>query len=287
MNKVLVLGATGMLGREVCKVLNAGGFLVLETSRAGEDGRIPFEVGSQAITNLLELLEPGDFIVNALGVISHRISPDDPSSRLDAVLANAQMPLELAIAAQGLGLKVIQIATDCVYDGSSGGYSENDPHNPLDVYGKTKSLGEAASNSVMHLRCSIIGAEAGRNLSLFEWVRNQARNATVQGYTNHFWNGVTTTAFAQVVAGIVNKGIFSPGVQHLVPSTAVSKYDLVNEIVRRCQRTDLSVTPTVTEQPIDRTLTTLHPERNRALWQAAGYIEVPSVQRLVAEMPIN
>ena len=58
-----------------------------------------------------------------------------------------------------MGARVLQIATDCVYSGAQGAYVETDLHDALDVYGKTKSLGECQEPNVYHLRCSIIGPE--------------------------------------------------------------------------------------------------------------------------------
>ena len=71
-------------------------------------------------------------------------------------------------------IKVIQIGTDCVYSGKKGLYSETDKHDPLDVYGKSKSLGEVFDGSALIIRCSIIGPEFKKQKSfLFEWFLNQ------------------------------------------------------------------------------------------------------------------
>ena len=58
----------------------------------------------------------------------------------------------------GRGIRIIQIATDCVYDGVNGNYSETDLHNPTDIYGKTKSLGEVPEPDFLNIRCSMIRA---------------------------------------------------------------------------------------------------------------------------------
>ena len=50
--------------------------------------------------------------------------------------------------------KIFQIATDCVFDGEKGNYSELDSHNARDVYGKSKSLGEVNNKNFYNLRCS-------------------------------------------------------------------------------------------------------------------------------------
>ena len=92
------------------------------------------------------------------------------------------LPHQLARKAESSGAKVIQIATDCVYSGKKGEYVESDEFDPLDVYGKTKSLGEVTSPGVYHLRCSIIGPEPKEHKFLLDWFLGQPKNARVNGY---------------------------------------------------------------------------------------------------------
>jgi dTDP-4-dehydrorhamnose reductase len=105
----------------------------------------------------------------------------------------------------------------------------------------------------------------------------------VTGYINHFWNGVTTLSFAKVAAGIVLNNSFVPGVHHLVPSSIVTKYELLKLIAKSENRQDLSILPHKTRTKVDRTLTTLAPDLNQALWKHGGYDLIPSVEDLVIE----
>lgn len=139
----------------------------------------------------------------------------------------------------------------------------------------------------MHIRCSIIGPEHGRNLSLLEWLRGQDLNAQIRGYADHLWNGVTTHAFAKVIVGVVRQGLFKAGVQHLVPSTTASKYELLKLLASRTGRNDIEVSRWVTGEAVNRTLSTNNPGANESLWLAAGYETVPSIAQLIEEMPIN
>lgn len=288
MTKVLVLGGRGMIGAGVVSALQAAGVEVLKTSRNPVNSdTLAFEAGSDSIDALLTNLEPDDFVFNGIGLIKQRIDEASVEDRLKAIAFNAEFPHRLAQAAEARQIKVIQVATDCVYEGSIGAYSEISKHDASDVYGKTKSLGEVPSPAVMHLRCSVIGPETGAALSLFEWVRNQPANAALRGYTDHLWNGVTSEAFGLIVTGIITGDAFAAGVQHLVTSSVVSKANLVREIAARCGRSDLKVTDATTGKPVDRTLSTNNANTNLALWKAAGYAEVPTVEQLVAEMTIN
>ena len=288
MPKVLVLGGRGMIGSGVVSALKNAGLTVLTTSRNPADSEtLKFEVASDSITYLLNNLQPGDYVFNGIGLIKQRIDEDSIADRQAAIAFNADFPHQLASAAAERGIRVIQVATDCVYEGTAGNYTEAAKHDASDVYGKTKSLGEVPSPAVMHLRCSVIGPETGASLSLFEWVRNQPQGAALTGYTDHLWNGVTSEAFGRIVAGIITSNAFQAGVQHLVTASVVSKADLVRAIAARCGRPDISVTDSTTAKPVDRTLATLKPELNEKLWRAAGYEAIPRVEQLVAEMAIN
>lgn len=288
MAKVLVLGGRGMIGAGVVQALTNAGVEVIKTSRTPSDARtVKFEAATDSIEDLLDDLTVGDFVFNGIGLIKQRIDEDSLADRRRAIAFNADFPHRLAAAAEVRGIRVIQVATDCVYEGKSGNYIESSNHDASDVYGKTKSLGEVPSTAVMHLRCSVIGPETGASLSLFEWVRKQPENASLTGYTDHLWNGVTSEAFGKIVAGVVIGDQFKPGLQHLVTDGLISKADLVRAIAARCGRYDIRVTDATTAKPVNRTLATENAERNLALWRAAGYQQIPSVEQLVGEMPLE
>lgn len=286
MTKVMVLGSSGMLGRTVKEVLRQASFEVVTAGRSDTDTYY-FDAEVSDILELLGHLNRGDYLVNAIGVITHRIDENDKLQVALAYRINAQFPLDLAIAAASVGVKVIQIATDCVFSGKVGHYGESSPHDAPDVYGLSKSRGEVQSSAVMHLRCSIVGPEQGRNLSLLEWVRGQQNGAQIFGFTDHRWNGVTTHAFGRVVAGVVSHNLFNAGVQHLVPKGEVTKAELVRLLAAKAGRADLVVIDKTTGQTLDRTLATEHPLFNSRLWAAAGYEHIPSIAELIQEMPLN
>lgn len=225
----------------------------------------------------LEQLEltPEDYVVNCIGAI-----PQKTPTLADYTELNARLPKDLAQT----GARVIQIATDCAFSGASGAYTELDNTDASDDYGLSKIAGEL--RSAMNIRCSIIGPELSGKKSLFEWVKNQPVGATLNGFASHLWNGVTTDAFAKVVQGIIREGMFAPGMQHLVPADVVTKHDLITIIAERLGRNDLTILPTRT-QAIDKSLDTINPEVNQALWQIAGYSSPPSVRALISSMSVE
>ena len=222
--------------------------------------------------------------MNCIGVIKPLIHDDNASEVEQAVRINALFPHLLARWTAGHA-RVLQIATDCVYSGTKGGYTETDVHDALDVYGKTKSLGEVHAPHVHHLRCSIIGPEMKEPRSLLEWFLGQSPG-TVKGFVNHNWNGVTTLHFAKVCAGIIKREISLPHSQHVVPSGAVTKCEMLQQFARCYGRDDVTVRPTEAAVVIDRTLTTGNQDLNRELWNAAGYAEPPSVPQMIEELAL-
>jgi len=234
---------------------------------------------------LVELGE-SDFVINCVGVIKPYINDNSASSRKNALLINGLFPYLLEALATERGFKVIQIATDCVFSGIKGNYVETDFHDAVDVYGKSKSMGEVPSANMMNLRASIIGPEVGRSTSLFEWVRNQPQNARIQGYSDHHWNGVTAASFAKVCKGIVESQGFVSGVQHLIPGDTVTKSQLVNHIASKTNRRDIEIVDSPSGTATDRTLATANSAQNLKLWTNAGYKTIPNIFDLVDEIEL-
>jgi dTDP-4-dehydrorhamnose reductase len=294
--KVIVLGASGMLGSMVLDYLSRDSDLQLAATARNRnliqslsryldnaEWRL-LDAEGASVKKISGVLGDAAWAINAIGVIKPYIHDDNAAEIERAASINALFPHVLARAAEKTGCRVLQIATDCVYSGRKGNYTEKDEHDPLDVYGKTKSLGEVFSNSVYHLRCSIIGPEIKGHLSLLDWFLSQPSNSGVNGYTNHQWNGVTTLHFARVCQGIIKKAPELPHVQHVVPSGSISKAELLQCFAREYRREDIAITTTEANVVVDRTLATINEPLNRQLWTAAGYATPPSVPEMVVEL---
>jgi dTDP-4-dehydrorhamnose reductase len=286
--RIVVLGASGMLGSMVVRVLAAEPALQVvpcaRNPRVAGWARFDAEADAADDCALDALLDGADWAINAIGVIKSYIRDTNPAQVERAVRVNALFPHRLARAASRCGTSVLQIATDCVYAGTRGAYSETAAHDALDVYGKTKSLGEVPMPHVHHLRASIVGPELAGFTSLLEWFRHQPRGATLNGFVNHRWNGVTTLQFARIAKALVRGDARMPGVQHLVPNDTVSKYDLLMMFRDVFERQDLTITPTEAAEAIDRTLSTNDPATSAALWTAAGYATPPRIGDMVTEL---
>jgi dTDP-4-dehydrorhamnose reductase len=294
--KVIVLGASGMLGSMVLDYLSRDSELQLSATARSQDliqkfrprlGNVEWrllDAEGCTVKEITDIVSNSGWVLNAIGVIKPYIHDDNAAEVERAVTVNAFFPHLLAHAAEQTGCRVLQIATDCVYSGRKGNYTEKDEHDPLDVYSKTKSLGEVFSTNIHHLRCSIIGPEPKGHISLMDWFLGQPPNSRVNGYTNHQWNGVTTLHFAKVCQGVIKHSLKMPHIQHVVPTGSISKAELLQCFAREYGRGDITINPGKANVVVDRTLATTNDSLNRQLWEAAGYTEPPSVPQMVAEL---
>lgn len=296
MNKVLVLGGTGMLGSMVVDVLSRDPSLqVRATARdlrmasrfsdavPGVDWTL-YDAAIDGESRLEHAVDGAGWIVNCIGLTKPYAHDGNAEETRQAIRVNCAMPFELAGVAARRGARVLQIATDCVYSGQRGAYAESDPHDAVDVYGKTKSLGEVPAGHVHHLRVSIIGPEPKAYVFLLEWFRRQAANASVKGFVHHLWNGVTTLHFARLCLGAIREQVRLGPMQHVLPSAPLAKLELLQSFRSAYRRSDVAIEPVGTGPAVDRTLSTNDPARNHALWSAAGYAEPPSVPQMVEEL---
>jgi dTDP-4-dehydrorhamnose reductase len=291
MAKVLILGAHGMLGSMVARVLAQRPELEVSTTArddpcppAGRFAPRQFDARSDSLGPLLDA-DDYEWIVNGIGMLKTRIAEDDRTSIEEAIAVNALFPHRLAAEAAERGQRVIQIATDGVYAGAAGPYDESAAHDPRDVYGKTKSLGETPSENVWHLRCSIVGPELDAPTSLLGWILAAPPGAELTGYDGHRWNGITTLHFAKLCSAIIAGADIPAGVQHVVPGDSVSKAELLELVLRAFGRTDVTVRHTPGPgAPVDRRLATRDPAANERLWQAAGYAQPPTIEAMLSEL---
>ena len=289
MSKVLILGSTGMLGLAVVEAFKTFDGEVLSTFRPRahiEDSRgaLAFDAERNVLDSLAVDWVEGDYIINCIGIIKSEIDEGSPESVHRAKQINTDFSVELAQFAEKKGLRVIQIATDCVFSGRDGAYVESSPHDPTDVYGKTKSAGESDSKNVQHLRVSIIGPENRGFTSLYEWVNHQPRGAEITGYVNHLWNGIPAKHFGKIARAVIENNLWVSGTRHILPKDSVTKAELVQLIADHLGRSDITVNLGDGPDTIDRTLSSEHKQYNRLVWFHAGYPDVPTIAQLVDEI---
>src|SRR3989344_5874609 len=235
MKKVLILGATGMLGSAVYGVLkdrydltltvHSKDKLALLENAFGKNTHYVIEFDAQKIQadpsyfdNFA--LETGgvDYIINTIGITA----PFAEKNPALTFFVNGNLP---NILSKAFGPRLIHITTDGVYDGKRGPYDERSPKSPVGIYAESKSRGEPEDS--LTLRTSIIGRELEGHTSLIEWFLHQ-EGKTIQGFAEHYWNGVTAKEFGNVCDRIMSSPGKYPvsGIYHIFSDT-VSKYDIL------------------------------------------------------------
>lgn len=288
MMRVAILGSTGMLGSAITRFMETQDVQVTEFNRLGKsiNGKntaIKIDVlGDYELGKVFKGIEI-DFVINSIGMVKQVIDEHSDKDIFEAKRINSEFLENLNIFSGYTGIPIIQIGTDCVYSGKTGQYSENSYFDPIDTYGITKNVGEQSLSEAMLIRCSIIGREMKSFVSLIEWVLKQPIGAKINGFTNHFWNGVTTLQFSEIVSGVLKTDGFRKGTVHLVPSNVISKNKLIKLIAAEFGRTDLEICNFVAENAVNRSLVTVDPARNLQMWRAGGYNEVPSIQEMVSK----
>jgi dTDP-4-dehydrorhamnose reductase len=257
--KVLVIGATGLLGREVVLQAQARGDDVLRAGRLARPGWLRFDALRDDPAELFAHAEV-EFVVNCAAVLASEI--EEHANGATAEIVNAQFPHALAAAAETLGARLVQISTDAVFAADSGRCVETDVPVPSELYGRTKLAGEPARENTLTLRCSFVGLDPERQRGLLEWLLSQPSGAQVDGFLDHAWNGLASTQVAAVCAALADPGLFGRvraegGVHHLFEDPVISKHELLTECARRFE-TAVSVIPRESGSPVTRTLGTAH-----------------------------
>lgn len=166
-----------------------------------------------------------DVIINSIGIVKQL---KEAQNAYLTVALNAYLPHWLAKLCADINSKLIQISTDCVFDGTRGAYSESDFSDARDLYGKSKFLGETTpqETAAVTLRTSIIGRELTKHThGLIEWFLAN-RGKTVKGFTRAIYTGFTTIEMAGIIAMLIEKHADICGLYHIA-SRPINKYNLL------------------------------------------------------------
>jgi dTDP-4-dehydrorhamnose reductase len=239
--KVLVLGARGMIGNAMFRVLSANSALqVVGMLRSATDAayfspelRQHLFVGidvtaPNAVAQIMAAVRP-DVVINCIGVTKHVAAGNVPYS---AISINALLPHQVALLCMLSGARLIHISTDCVFSGVKGMYRESDIPDAVDVYGRSKQLGEVLHEGAVTLRTSTIGHELRTRYGLLEWFLSQS---TCKGYTQAIFSGVPSVIFAEIIRDIVIPNRALSGLYH-VAGPSIAKADLLRLVANTYEK---------------------------------------------------
>lgn len=279
--KILILGASGMLGNAMMRVMaESGEHDVWGTARAGAVKRhFPAQLGERilagvdvenadVLARVFAEVRP-EVVINCIGLVKQLTEADDP---LMALPINAMLPHRLARLCDLIGARLVHVSTDCVFNGAKGGYRESDPSDAEDLYGKSKFLGEVAYPHTITLRTSIIGHELASAHGLVGWFLEQ--EGSVKGYRRAIFSGLPTVELSRIVRDAVLPRPDLFGLYH-VAAAPITKYELLKLVAGAWGKM-------IEIEPDDRVVIDRSLDATR-FREATGYV-APSWPELVARM---
>jgi dTDP-4-dehydrorhamnose reductase len=231
--RVLVIGASGMLGNAVLRLFSQSpGYEALGSVRSSAaQTLLPNDLRSYLIPgidvanidtliHLFAIARP-DIVINCVGLVKQLADADDP---LIAIPINALLPHRLARFCAVAGARFVHMSTDCVFSGERGMYTEMDAADAKDLYGRSKLLGEVDYPHAITLRTSIIGHELGGAHSLVSWFLRQ--EGSVKGFKRAIFSGLPSVEIARVIRDHVIPHPELHGLYH-VSAAPINKFDLL------------------------------------------------------------
>jgi dTDP-4-dehydrorhamnose reductase len=279
--RILILGGDGMLGHQLLRSwsprhdVRVALHRPLEAYRAhqlfsdsnaigGVEARDP-----TVLAGVLDRVQP-DAVINCIGIVKQR---SEAKAAIPSIEVNALLPHRLLELCRERRARLIHLSTDCVFSGRTGRYRQDDIPDPVDLYGRSKLLGEVSDEPGVTLRTSIIGLELDRFTGLVEWFL--AERGMIRGFRRAIYSGLTTMEMARVIGRLLERHVRLSGVWH-VASPPISKYDLLVRLARALGRTDIEIVPDDTFV-CDRSL------RAEPFTEATGYT-APSWDEMIAEL---
>jgi len=242
--KIILLGASGMLGTYIKSFFERNEYELFCPGRNLLDA-------SKNMTEefFAKYVRRGNIIINCIGITNKKTWN---TSNAYVYAVNSAFPKELSALCSKDGIKMFHISTDCVYSGKKGNYTELDKPDSMDIYGLSKWTGEP--NDCAVIRTSILGESKTDNSELLQWVISQ-KGEDVNGYLNHFWNGITCFRLAQILDFCITEEVYWVGAKHIF-SMPMNKHDVI-ELINDIYDLDINLKEINADVAIDRTLSTV------------------------------
>ena len=282
MTRALVLGGTGMLGHVLWRTCRGAGIETVATVRADrlagpaaaalDPSSTLTGVRAEDFESVTRALDGSgaETVVNCIGIVKQSSRAGDP---VGTITVNSLFPHQLAAACRERGLRLIHVSTDCVFSGRRGGYDEDDVPDPVDLYGRSKLLGEVAGEGALTIRTSMIGRELEGANGLLEWFLGEAGGA-VRGFSRAVFSGPTTPVLSRAIAEVIDRHPGLKGVYHL-GADPIDKHELLL-MLREAFSLDVEIEADGTVQ-VDRSL-------DSSRFRAATGWESPGWERMIAEL---
>jgi dTDP-4-dehydrorhamnose reductase len=236
-NKLLITGATGLLGANFVHTALAAGWAPVGVALPCRLPQAPVPMheldlrDAAATATFLEAERPG--LIVHLAALTNVDWCEEHAEAAFAI--NAGVSGQLAALAAQRGIRFVYMSTDSVFDGERGGYTEADAPHPLNVYAASKLAGEQqvlqAHPAALVVRSNIFGWNAQAKAGLAEWILAQLRaGQIVPGFTDVVFAPLLVTTLAELMLELAATG--ASGIWHLASAAAVSKFEFACALAR-------------------------------------------------------
>ena len=236
--KLLILGASGLLGNTILKYFfEKSDYQTFGTIRNTFKVKYFDKKYHKKLLILKDILDFVDLkniinnikpnvLINCIG-LNNKIKKDDFLTIEKYILINSLFPHKLQSICSDFDIRLIHLSSDCVFSGKKGNYTEKDFPDPIDIYGKSKLMGELDYDKSLTIRKSVIGHELFSKEGLLEWFLN--KNDKVEGYKKAIFSGLTVLELARIIDIFILPKNDLNGILHIA-GFPISKYDLLNII---------------------------------------------------------
>lgn len=231
MKKVLVTGATGLLGCSLFRVFTEQGFNVFGTGFSRAKGPIiQLDLTDNvAVTELLNSTSP-DIIIHAAAERKPDVCENNQAHTKTLNLAVTE---HLAKEAKRINARLFFISTDYVFDGKEPPYLENAKTHPLNFYGETKEFGEhivlSTSKSHTVIRVPVLyGDVESLDESAITTIAQQVNDKPISAHDNwaiRFPTHVDDIAYT-LIDLVKQPSENTSGIFHLSDQKAYTKYEI-------------------------------------------------------------
>lgn len=261
---IVVVGGSGMLGRELTRHLKAKGYNVFPTTSE----TLNLLVTEDQMKENLEPFQP-EMVIQCAAFTNVDGAEREPDL---AMAINKDGTNKLGLASQSLGAIFAYISTDYVFDGlKPAPYLPTDRPNPINTYGLSKYYGELLTSEQLEayyiIRTSWLFGVHRNNF--VQWVMDQARTGgEIKAAEDWIGTPTWTGNLAVAIEKIILSGEY--GTYHAADAGAISRYD---QAVRICQMAGL---PTDTIQRVNSADLNLPANRPQQTPLACPTLAVPS-----------
>ena len=246
MKKILITGASGMLGKDVAEVFPGDYEVYCTDLRITEENEkhIAGDLTDETfVKSLLDMVQP-DLIIHCAAIVNVNLCEQDKT-----LCENVHIKATKYLA-QNKKAKIVYISTDSVFDGVKGGFKETDQVMPQNYYAKTKLLGESQAlrnpNSLV-IRTNIYGFNKPAGKSLAEWALGELNSGKqVNGFSDVYFNPLYTAQLAQIIKGLVDAD--KEGIFHAASTTKLSKFEFVRSLANAFGLDEKSVSPVLIDE---------------------------------------